>query len=127
MGGTTNGDGQLAVELLTDICKPKERNGNTAIGLAFAPIRCQRILDEYISSVEGLDSERALIEGLKASGANEDVAVAHLPIFRFAKKKRHVLLALAPDLSDLETINKGGLQSLSPDRRDIYVAVAEGF
>ncbi|KAL9182110.1 hypothetical protein ACHAXT_012453 [Thalassiosira profunda] len=42
-------------------------------------------------------------------------------------KKRCALLALAPENADLATVKKGGLQSLDPQRREAYVADAQGF
>ena len=128
-GGNTNNDVALAVGLLTDICKPKERNGNTAIGLAFAPQGSQEVLNAYLSSSGGSieDAEQKLIGGLSSAGANEELAKKHLPIIRFAKKKRYTLLALSPNPSDLATVQKGGLQSLDPQTRDTYVADAQGF
>ena len=129
-GGNTNNDATLAVGLLTDICKPKERNGNTAIGLAFAPQSSQDVLNTYLSSSSGSsvdDAEQKLIDGLSSAGANEELAKKHLPIIRFAKKKRCTLLALSPNPSDLATVQKGGLQSLDPQTRDTYVADAQGF
>ena len=127
-GGMENADADLAVQLLTDITKPKERNGNTAVGLAFAPQASQGALDEYLaSSASDDDSERKLTDGLKAAGAKDDAIANHMPIMAFARRKRLALLALAPDTADIETISKGGLQSLSADRRDAYVADAQGF
>ncbi|KAL7543468.1 hypothetical protein ACHAXR_013402 [Thalassiosira sp. AJA248-18] len=127
-GGGENSDAALAVGLLTDICKPKERNGNTAIGLAFAPQSSQQVLNDYLTaSGSEQETERALVEGLTALGANENLSQRHLPIFRFAKKKKCALLPLAPELSDLATVQKGGLQSLDPERREAYVADAQGF
>eukprot|EP00986_Skeletonema_menzelii_P013437 scaffold7852_cov151-Skeletonema_menzelii.AAC.2 len=117
------GDAQLAVGLLEDVCKPKERIGNTAIGLAFCPQSCQELLDQYVNG----GSESALLEGLKGRGVDEQLTTAHLPIFRFAQKKRFPLLALAPEAQDLETVRKGGLQTLDPERRETYVADAQGF
>mmetsp|Transcript_24978 Transcript_24978/g.44984 ORF Transcript_24978/g.44984 Transcript_24978/m.44984 type:complete len:543 (+) Transcript_24978:151-1779(+) len=126
--GQDNADASLAVGLLTDITKPKVRSGNTALGLAFSPQSGQGALDDYLKSNGSEDeAERALVEGLKAVGADEGLAQRHLPILRFAKKKRFALLALAPELSDLETVQKGGLQSLDSERRDTYVADAQGF
>ena len=133
VGGKMNADATLAVDLLTDICKPKERNGNTAIGLSFIPQSGQATLDEYLassgdgSSSSEEDVERTLVDALTATGANGELAKRHLPIMRFAKKKRCSLLALAPELSDLATVQKGGLQSLDPTRREAYVADAQGF
>eukprot|EP00581_Thalassiosira_minuscula_P009085 CAMPEP_0183706200 /NCGR_PEP_ID=MMETSP0737-20130205/3095_1 /TAXON_ID=385413 /ORGANISM="Thalassiosira miniscula, Strain CCMP1093" /LENGTH=518 /DNA_ID=CAMNT_0025933551 /DNA_START=69 /DNA_END=1625 /DNA_ORIENTATION=+ len=130
MGGETNSDASLAVGLLTDICKPKERNGNTAIGLAFVPQSGQSALNEYLSTSNSGsedEAESALVQSLKSTGADEGLAQRHLPILRFAKKKRFALLALAPEPADLATVQKGGLQSLEPSRRDAYVADAQGF
>ncbi len=117
------GDAELAVGLLEDICKPKERIGNTAIGLTFCPQSCQDILDQYANG----GSESALLEGLKGRGVGEQLTMAHLPILRFAQKKRLSLLALAPEAQDLDTVRKGGLQTLDPERRETYVADAQGF
>jgi len=125
--GEENGDASLAVGMLTDICKPKKRNGNTAIGLVFAPQGSQASLDGYLASSGSEEAEITLVEGLKAAGAEEELAKRHLPILRFAKKKRCSLLALAPEPSDLETVKRGGLQSLDPERRDAYVSDAQGF
>ena len=128
--GNVNNDATLAVGILTDICKPKERVGNTAIGLSFAPQASQGVLNEYLSSTSTLseeDGERKLVQGLVAAGANESLVMFHLPILRFAKKKRCTLLALSPNPSDLTTVQKGGLQSLDPQQRDEYVADAQGF
>lgn len=122
-GAGEGGDAQLAVGLLEDVCKPKERIGNTAIGLAFCPQSCQELLDQYVNG----GSESALLEGLKGKGVDEHLATAHLPILRFAQKKRFPLLALAPETQDLETVRKGGLQSLDPEKRETYVADAQGF
>lgn len=117
------GDAQLAVGLLTDICKPKERIGNTAVGLAFCPQSCQDLFDQYVKG----GSESALLEGLKGKGVEEQLTTAHLPILRFAQKKQFPLLALAPEVQDLDTVRKGGLQTLDPKRRETYVADAQGF
>lgn len=125
--GETNADAKLAVSILSDICKPSVRNkvDSTAIGLAYFPQSSQGVLDEYLTSGEQEDA--ALVEGLVASGVDGKVAKCHLPILQFAKMKRYPLLALAPNQSDLDIVKKGGLQSLDPARRDVYVADAQGF
>ena len=117
------GDAQLAVGLLEDISKPKERDGNTAIGLTFCPQSCQELFDQYVNG----GGESALLEGLRGKGVDGQLTQAHLPIFRFAKKKRFALLALAPEVKDLETVRKGGLQSLDPEKRERYVIDPQGF
>ena len=132
-GGDDNADGALAVGLLSDICRPRERSGNTAIGLAFAPRSAQDTLDYYLltkkdaSSLDEYDVERKVVETLVALGADADLAERHLPIMRFAKKRGCAMLALAPDPSDLGVVRGGGLQSLDPARREAYVADAPGF
>ena len=125
--GETNADAKLAVSILSDIFKPSVRNkvDSTAIGLAYFPQSSQGVLDEYLTS--GEQEENALIERLVASGVDGKVATCHLPILQFAKMKRYPLLALAPNQSDLDIVKKGGLQSLDPARRDLYVADAQGF
>jgi hypothetical protein len=137
-------DASLAVGLLTDICRPRERSGNTAIGLAFAPRSAQDTLDYYLlsnrgsggggsspsspsSSLDEYDVERKVVETLIALGADANLAERHLPILRFAKKRGCALLALSPEPSDLDVVRGGGLQSLDPDRREAYVADAPGF
>jgi hypothetical protein len=133
-GGEGNADGALAVGLISDICRPRERSGNTAIGLAFAPRSAQDTLDYYLltkndssSSLDEYDVERKVVETLVALGADADLAERHLPIMRFAKKRGCAMLALAPDPSDLKVVRRGGLQSLDPARREAYVADARGF
>lgn len=130
--GETNADAKLAVSLLSDICKPSVRKpGNTAIGLACAPQSSQGVLNDYLASGSSQEdegaAERMVVDGLVSSGADEKLAKCHLPILRFAKMKRYPLLALAPNPSDLATVQKGGLQSLDPARREAYVADAQGF
>lgn len=121
--GDAGADADLAVSLMKDICKPREREGNTAIGLGFVPVSAQKALDEYVAD-GALDR---LMDALKAAGADETLAQRHVPIVQFAREKKYPLLALLPDPSDLATLQKGGLQSLDPQKRDIYVSDAEGF
>ncbi|KAL3768513.1 hypothetical protein ACHAW5_006709 [Stephanodiscus triporus] len=139
VAGETNADATLAVGLLADICRPRERSGNTAIGLAFAPRSAQDALDYYLlskgeedatttmSSLDEYDVERKVVETLIALGADGVLAERHLPILRFAKRRGCALLALAPEPSDLRVVRGGGLQSLDPTRRGTYVADAPGF
>eukprot|EP00956_Cyclotella_meneghiniana_P012557 scaffold17853_cov65-Cyclotella_meneghiniana.AAC.9 len=126
--GNVNADGELAVSLMKDICRPRERDGNTAIGLAFAPVTAQNALDAYIASSK---DEAAALDNLKTAlkeaGANESLIERHIPILQFAHDKHFPLLALSPDPIDLQTLQKGGLQSLDPAKRDYYVADTNGF
>ncbi|KAL3800195.1 hypothetical protein HJC23_001116 [Cyclotella cryptica] len=128
--GDANADADLAVGLMKDICRPKERSGNTAVGVAFVPISAQSALDEYVvgSGGEAASLDR-LMGALKSVGVDTYLAERYVPIFQFAQEKKIPLLALSPELQDLDVIrNKGGgLQSLDPQRREVYVADAEGF
>lgn len=127
--GDANADGELAVGLMKDICRPRERNGNTAVGLAFFPVNAQSALDAYInaSSDEAAAALDKLRRALKDAGAKESLIERHIPILKFARDKRFPLLALSPDPSDLQTLQRGGLQSLDPTRREYYVADTDGF
>lgn len=120
-------DGELAVSLMKDMCRPREREGNTAVGLAFAPVGAQDALDEYVKSSGDGGAMEKVMKALKAAGADEYLMERHVPILQFARSKSFPLLALSPDPADLKTLQKGGLQSLDPARRDMYVADAEGF
>ena len=128
--GDVNADAELAMSLMKDICRLRERDGNTAVALAFVPISAQGALEGYISgtSGEGTSLDR-LMEALKEAGADPILAQRHIPIFQYAHKKQLPLLGLLPDPVDLDVIrNKGGgLQSLDPRRREAYVVDAEGF
>jgi len=141
--GNVYADAELAASLLSDVCKPKIREGkrgNTAIGLACVPKYCQDILDEYLRSGDDGDAERELLEGLRAKGISKnndnddsnseydlEIIRRHIPLLRFAKSKRYPLLGLGPDPADLATVSEGGLQSLSPEKREEYVVDARGF
>lgn len=125
--GDEMADAELAVGLMKDICRPREREGNTAIGLSFVPVSGQGALDAFVKSSGDASALDKLIVGLKNAGADEVLAQRHVPIFQFARAKSYPLLALSPDPADLTTLQKGGLQSLDPARREVYVADAEGF
>ncbi|KAL7461466.1 hypothetical protein ACHAXS_001888 [Conticribra weissflogii] len=142
-GGNVYADAELAASLLSDVCKPKIREGkrgNTAIGLACVPKCCQDVLEGYLRSDDSSDAESELLEALRAKGVSDSNGNAdsyseydletirrHAPLLRFAKFKRYPLLALGPDPADLATVSEGGLQSLSPEKREEYVADARGF
>ena len=129
--GNVEADAELAVSLIKEIGKPQERRGNTAIGLAFAPIGAQVALDRYGASKSGSDDDgealRELMNALTNAGADKSLIERHVPIFQLAHQKNYPLLALKPDPEDLNTLQKGGLQSLDPAKRAMYVSDAEGF
>jgi len=121
---TSAADAELAVGLLTDIVRPR-RGESTALGLAFCPQSAQGILDEYDRG-RGTD-ETGVVDALVAAGADRTEAETSLPLLRFAKSKGLTLLALAPEAEDLRTVRSEGLQNVNLERRQRYVADAEGF
>lgn len=124
--GDDTDDATLALRLLSDICRPREREGNTAIALASIPMTAQEALDAYL--VDGSnEADTLLLEALGKSGADSTLSASQLPILQYAKSKRYPLLALGVPPVDLETVVKGGLQSLDADKRQNYVADAQGF
>lgn len=117
-------DIELAVGLLTDIVKPRQRGESTALGLAFCPQSTQEVLDAYS---KGKNDDSTLIDALIASGVDQSAIDINLPLLRFAKSKRMSLLALSPEVEDLKTVRSEGLQNVNLERRQKYVADAEGF
>ena len=117
-------DIELAVGLLTDIVKPRQRGESTALGLAFCPQSTQEALDAYS---KGKNDDSTLIDALIASGVDQSAIDINLPLLRFAKSKRMSLLALSPEVEDLKTVRSEGLQNVNLERRQKYVADAEGF
>jgi hypothetical protein len=126
--GNVDADGELAVSLIREMGRPNERRGNTAIGLGFVPVSASGALEEYIASNSGNGpSLDKLKDQLKNAGADPYLIERHVPIFQLAHEKQYPLLALSPDPKDIETLRKGGLQSLDPQKRDAYVTDPEGF
>jgi len=117
-------DTELAVGLLTDIVKPRQRGQSTALGLAFCPQSTQEVLDAYS---KGKNDDSMLIDALIASGVDRGIIETNLPLLRFAKSKRMFLLALSPEVEDLKTVRSEGLQNVNVERRQNYVADADGF
>ena len=118
-------DTELAVGLLTDIVKPRQRGGeSTALGLAFCPQSTQEALDAY---TKGQSDETKLMDALVAAGVDPSIIETNLPLVKFAKSKRMSLLALSPEVEDLKTVRSEGLQNVNIERRQKYVADAEGF
>ena len=118
-------DTELAVGLLTDIVKPRQRGGeSTALGLAFCPQSTQEALDAY---TKGQSDESKLMDALVAAGVDQSTVETNLSLLKFAKSKRMSLLALSPEVEDLKTVRSEGLQNVNIERRQKYVADAEGF
>jgi len=134
-------DVQLAVSVLIDITKPR-RGLDTTIALAFAPQSTQGALDKYVrtaSSTSGTTategngrviedvSEETLIQAMMDAQVPRNVVISQLPILRFAKAKRLGLLAVSPEIQDVTTVRREGLQNVDLGRRSKYVVDTEGF
>jgi hypothetical protein len=120
----------LAVQLITDIIKPR-RSLVTAIGLDFAPQSTQDALNTYLDNniEEGVTNpgEEEIMEAMSNAQVPREVVELHMPILRLAKKKRLNLLALAPEVEDVRLVRTSGLESLNAEKRLRYVSDTEGF
>lgn len=124
-------DVSLSVSLLDDIMKPR-RGLDTALGLAFIPQSAQSILDTFINdNTSGEDALKSAI--LRQAQIPESVLDNYMPLFRWAKDQRQksnksmTLLALAPELDDIQSVRRNGLEQLNSQRRLQYVMDTNGF
>jgi len=144
-------DINLVISLLDQISKPRSKKlgfpfgagddaatekTNTALGLAFAPLSTQPILDKYLrDNSNDAEAESALTNGLMDAGVDSETVGFYLPLLRDVKKKNPQtkgqllwsLLALAPEGADAEIARKEGLQYVDPVRRSSYVVDSKGF
>ncbi|KAG7363003.1 hem-binding uptake, Tiki superfamily, chaN domain containing protein [Nitzschia inconspicua] len=118
---TTSVDIDLAASLLTPIVQ--SRNKDTALGLFFCPMSAQSALDSYSQSGD----ENALKASIKESGVDDGTMDLYMPLLKVARQHSLQLLALSPEVQDIESSRKNGLQSISPERRQQYVADPQGF
>ncbi|KAL3903198.1 MAG: hypothetical protein SGILL_010537 [Bacillariaceae sp.] len=118
---TTSQDMELATSLLGSIVDGRKKE--SALGLAFCPLSVQSALDAYSKSGD----EGPLKSAIKDAGVDDATAETYLPLVRFANQKKLPLLAMSPELSDIQAARKNGLQSVSSERRQEYVADPQGF
>lgn len=131
-----NDDITLAAKVISDIIKPR-RGLDTAIGLEFAPQSTQDALDYYLKANSNIpeknqvaavdEEEEKLIQSMLRAQIPIQIVESHLPIIRLAKMKKLNLLALAPELEDVQLVRKKGLQNLIPEKRSKYVLDTDGF
>jgi hypothetical protein len=123
---TTSKDIDLTLSLLSSMVQARSSNNiakDTALGLAFYPISVQSALDEYSKTGDDVPLKTAA----KESGVADEVMDLYMPLLRYARDKSLQLLALSPEYRDIEAARTKGLQSVNPDRRQIYVADSQGF
>lgn len=117
-------DVDLAMGLLEPMFQArKSSKAETAVGLAFAPLSTQSALDAF--SKDG--NSAALIEAMTSSGVSESEVQLHIPLLQLAKSRNVILLALAPEVADAQTVRTRGLQNVDPESRAKYVVDAQGF
>jgi hypothetical protein len=118
-------DIELASSILETVLQGRKssKSTSTALGLAFCPYGTQPALDSYLRG----GSDEILVSDLSQAGISEDVSRLYLPLLRKAKLSDMNLLAMSPEISDVQVTRSRGLQEVNPDRRSAYVVDAEGF
>ena len=130
---TTPTDLELAQSLMETILQPRNsKKVDTALGIACFPISTQAALDAYTGSVTTTSASTTtsvdeLTQALTAAGLSEATAQLYLPLLAYAKSQALDILALAPEIQDVQAVRAQGLQNIDPARRDQYVADTAGF
>jgi uncharacterized iron-regulated protein len=118
---TTSADMDLATSLVASIVDGRKKD--TALGLAFCPLSVQSALDAYSKNGD----ENSLRSAMKNAGVDDETTDMYMPLLRFASQKSLQLLAMSPEVEDIKAARKNGLQSVSTERRQQYVADPQGF
>jgi Haem-binding uptake, Tiki superfamily, ChaN len=118
---TTADDVDLAVGVLSPILQA--RKGDGAVGLSILPLSSQPDLDSFLKSGD----EGVLSAALISKGVTEPTAQLYLPLFQFAKKNSLPLLAMSPEMVDIQQARSQGLQNVNAERRASYVVDTDGF
>jgi hypothetical protein len=118
---TTARDIDLASSLLSPMVETRKKD--TALGLAFCPLSSQFALDAYSKSGD----ENAFKSAMRESGVEDATTDLYLPLLKVARQHSLQLLAMSPELKDIEAARRIGLQSVDLDRRQQYVADPQGF
>jgi Haem-binding uptake, Tiki superfamily, ChaN len=116
-------DIELARSLLSAVTEA--RNGqNMAVGLHWAPISTQSALDQYKANKD----YAALTKAMTQAGVDQATLILYQPTLEYVTTFNEVdLLALSPEMADLQTAITQGLQQVNPERRSQYVVDAPGF
>lgn len=126
----------LAESLIQEMLKARSSQGagSTAIGLSFVPkLSGQSILDAYVKGE--INSETALLEKMEEiASVPKEIMSSQLPLINLAKKEninnnknKLQLVALGPEIIDLNTVRREGLQNVDLGRRSKYVLDTQGF
>lgn len=117
-------DVDLAAGLLIPMIQARKSiKGETAMGLAFAPLSTQSALDAFLQD----GNDETLLVAMTNAGVTETIVQLYTPLLQLAKSRNVTLLALAPEVEDADIARKQGLQNVNINRRAQYVADTEGF
>lgn len=114
----------LATGLLDFVMQGRRtQKGPAALGLPFAPLSTQTALESFRSSGNIAEVAAALTK----SGVSDATIDLYKPLLDFAKTNSLDLIAMSPELEDLQIVRAQGLQDVNADRRAQYVLDSEGF
>lgn len=119
---TTSTDIELAKSLLQMMVAVR-KSKRTALGLSICPYSTQPALSHYVAG----GSEEELHSALQQAGVAEETIQLYTPLLQFAKVASLDLVALAPEIQDLQAVRLQGLGSVDAGRRSQYVIDTEGF
>jgi hypothetical protein len=130
----TSGDIQCAVNLVVTLASRRttttttttsssSKKESTALGLPF-PYSVQSILHQYTSNQ---CQEEDLLHALSQANVDPTLQTLYQPLWQIAKIKKLDLIALSPEIQDIQAVQKGGLQNVDMDRRTQYVIDPQGF
>jgi hypothetical protein len=115
-------DATLARDLARDIMKPRSRLAS-ALGLSWIPQSLQYVLRDFRTSRDVSMLKQKLLEAKLPPSIIE----AQIPLMEWATTQKITLVALAPELEDMQIVRTQGLQNVDLERRAIYVADSQGF
>mmetsp|Transcript_18327 Transcript_18327/g.28561 ORF Transcript_18327/g.28561 Transcript_18327/m.28561 type:complete len:421 (-) Transcript_18327:935-2197(-) len=121
-------DHDLQNEIISGLAKRKGKDG-LVIGLEMVQLRFQGALDEYVfgKGTSDEEAEKALYDGVEWSRRWQWPYSQYLPVLRTARKMGVRLLALNVDTETFEKVSRGGLEMLTEEEKNKYVADKKGF
>ncbi|GAX10315.1 hypothetical protein FisN_3Lh518 [Fistulifera solaris] len=120
----TASDIQFAADLVGTMASHRRSSKeSTALGLPF-PYSVQSMLNQYMSNQ---CQEDDLLQALSQANVDFTLQTLYQPLWQIAKIKKLDLIALSPEIQDIQAVQKGGLQTVDMDRRTQYVIDPQGF
>lgn len=118
---TTSSDIQFSSDLLETL--DSRRKESMALGLPL-PYSVQSTMNQYTANE---CSEEDLMYALTQANVNQTTQTLYQPLWQKAKANKLDVVALSPEVKDIEAVQKGGLQSVDMERRGQYVIDPQGF